>query len=356
MDADYSLYLVTDPSPHLLKGRNIVEVVEAAIRGGVTVVQLREKTADAADIVTVGKRLHVVTTKHGVPLIVNDCIDVALAIGADGEHLGQEDLDIPTARKILGEYAVFGVSVASEAEAEAAVKNGASYLGIGAVYKSPTKEDSKHVLGPEGLKRILAFLTDKQCGRTPTVGIGGIKASNAYGVMWHASHKDQGLSGVAVVSAIKGPADPESAASELRESVQGTLDARDEYRPKPTEPHDLSTTLGQISPIVQSIGQQTPLSHNMTNLVIQNLAANVALAVLSWPATATKRSTLQKSGRPLSSSTWVVATQAAWRIMSWRLRRTTIVGNPFSWTRSAPRPRKRASKPCARYWARDASP
>ena len=279
---DLALYLVTDSSPHLLKGRGLVDVVEAAIRGGVTVVQLREKTAETADIVKLGKRLHAVTQKYGIPLLVNDRVDVAVAIGAEGVHLGQDDLDYGTARRILGKDAIIGATVSS-LEVAAAVDPGVNYLGIGTVYATPTKEDSKAILGTAGVKKILHGL-DRQDARFKKVVIGGINASNVRRVYSDTADRNLGIDGVAVVSTIMGADDPEKAAAELvhiTKRIQqdfGDHDALSSTMAKVQE-----ELLQRVSSIVQDVVERTPLSHNMTNLVVQNFAANVALAVGGSP-------------------------------------------------------------------------
>lgn len=135
---DYSLYLVTDSTPAILGDRDIVKVVEAALQGGVTIVQYRDKTSDTGDLISIAKKLHAVTQKHGIPLLINDRIDVALAVGCEGVHIGQDDIDLPTARKQLGPNAIIGVTASSIDEALAACKDGADYLGVGTMFATPT--------------------------------------------------------------------------------------------------------------------------------------------------------------------------------------------------------------------------
>lgn len=135
---DYSLYLVTDSTAAILGDRRLDEVVEAALRGGVGVVQLRDKTSDTAALVATARRLHAVTRRHGVPLLVNDRVDVALAAGCEGVHVGQDDMDLSLARRLLGPDAIIGVTVGTVDEALRACEGGADYLGIGTVYATPT--------------------------------------------------------------------------------------------------------------------------------------------------------------------------------------------------------------------------
>ena len=151
---DYSLYLVTDSTPPILGGRDLVEVVEAAIEGGVTIVQYRDKVSDTALLVSTARKLHAVTRKSNIPLLINDRVDVALAVGCEGVHIGQDDLglccsqplafiadlhtDLSSARKLLGDRAIIGVTVSTIDEARKACSEGANYLGIGTVFGTPT--------------------------------------------------------------------------------------------------------------------------------------------------------------------------------------------------------------------------
>ena len=137
---DLSLYLVTDSTPAILGSANLFHVVEEAIKGGVTMVQYRDKHADTAVMITTALKLHRVTLKHRIPLLINDRVDVALASGAEGVHIGQDDMHISDARKILGDHAIIGVTCCNMKEAENAFQHGADYLGIGTMFPTPTKE------------------------------------------------------------------------------------------------------------------------------------------------------------------------------------------------------------------------
>jgi len=138
MAPDLSLYLVTDSTKAILGDRDLFQVVEDAIRGGVTIVQYRDKEADTGLLIANGKKLHAITQQYSVPLLINDRVDVALAVGADGVHLGQDDMDLKTARKLMGHSAIIGISANSVQEARDAVEEGADYLGIGAMFATPT--------------------------------------------------------------------------------------------------------------------------------------------------------------------------------------------------------------------------
>lgn len=281
MAVDYSLYLVTDSTQAILGDKDLASVVEAAIEGGVTVVQYRDKKSETADLIRMGKRLRAITKKHNVPLLINDHVGVAQAIGADGVHLGQEDMDLGTARRILGPDAIIGITANNLSEALVAASEGASYLGIGTVYATPTKENTKSIIGFAGVKDILHHLSRSTTNiKIPTVAIGGLNASNVERVMFQSKSLTKGLDGVAVVSAIMAAQDPKAAASRLKSLVDKVLTS---MSPKACENQTVETLLSQIPHIVKELGLQSPLCHNMTNLVVQNFAANVALCIGASP-------------------------------------------------------------------------
>lgn len=199
-NADFTLYLVTDR--RWLGERTLCDSVEEAILGGVTFVQLREKEISSKEYLELAQRVKEVTDRHGIPLIINDRIDIALAIDADGVHLGPEDLPVPLARKLLGDGKIIGSSAASVDEALLFQAQGADYLGVGAVFPTSTKRGTEKV-GLEDLRGI------KSAVHIPVVAIGGIKVENAKSVM------ETGVDGVAVVSAIMDQADIREAARRL---------------------------------------------------------------------------------------------------------------------------------------------
>jgi len=200
-------YLVTQRSASA--GRETERVVAAALDGGVDVVQLREKGLDARTRYRMGRRLRELTAARDTALIVNDRVDLAAAVDADGVHLGQSDLPVEVAREQLGPDAVVGCSTSTVAEAEDAVTAGADYLGVGAVYGTSSKDvaDGKDGIGTERV-RAIADAVD-----VPVIGIGGVDASNAAAVA------EAGATGVAVISAITAAADPTAAAAALSEAV-----------------------------------------------------------------------------------------------------------------------------------------
>ena len=279
MHVDYSLYLVTDSTPAILGDKDLVSIVEAAIKGGVTIVQYRDKTSDTADLIRVASQLHEVTQRHHVPLLINDRLDIAQAIGAEGVHIGQEDIDLKTARRLLGPDAVIGVTASSVPEALAAAQDGASYLGVGTVYATPTKKNSKSIIGTAGVKEILQKLS-VDFADLPIVAIGGINAANVQRVIYQSASLAKGLSGVAIVSAIVAAANPLQASKGLRQvidTVPLTLS------PEAAGNTDVKQLLPKVSDVVKKLGHTGPLCHNMTNLVVQNFAANVAICIGASP-------------------------------------------------------------------------
>lgn len=206
---DYSLYLVTDRD--LMSTPTIEEAVELAVRGGCTVVQLREKTTASREFYDYAVRVKRITDRCGVPLIINDRVDIALAVDAAGVHVGQSDLPAPVVRDLVGPDKILGVSASTFEEAIAAAQEGADYLGVGAMFATDTKSEA--VLTPmEDLRRIRAAV------RIPLVVIGGI------GMATLPQFRATGIDGLAVVSAILAQPDIERAARELGQAF-ARLDA-----------------------------------------------------------------------------------------------------------------------------------
>jgi thiamine-phosphate pyrophosphorylase len=195
----YQLCLVTDRS--LANGRSLAGIVAAAVKGGVTMVQLRDKTASTRAFIEDARALKALLAPPRVPLLVNDRIDVALAAGADGAHVGQADMPVALVRKLLGPKAIVGLSITQSAEARAEDIEFADYLGVGPIFPQLTKPDAAPTLGLEGLAEIRR-ITSK-----PIVAIGGVTAANVRAV------RSAGADGVAVVSAIMGAQDPTAAAA-----------------------------------------------------------------------------------------------------------------------------------------------
>jgi len=197
---DYTLYLVTDRE--LMVADSIEESVERAVLGGCTVVQLREKIVDSCEFYEMAVRIRDITTKLGVPLIINDRVDIALAVNADGVHVGQGDLPYNVVRRLVGTDKIIGVSASNLNEAIIAVESGADYLGVGAMFATDTKTDA-NLTSMDELRKI------REKVNIPIVVIGGINKKTI------PLFKDTGIEGIAVVSAIVSQKDETAAAREL---------------------------------------------------------------------------------------------------------------------------------------------
>ncbi len=206
MNFDYTLYLVTDRQ--LMSCDSLTEAVEQAILGGCTMIQLREKELSSLEFYNQAVAVKQVTDKYHIPLIINDRIDIAMAVQATGVHIGQHDLPAAAVRKIIGENMLLGVSASSIAEAIQAQQDGADYLGVGAMFPTGTKTDADSV-SMEELQKIRTAVS------LPIVVIGGINKGNA------GRFKPMGIDGLAVVSAIIAQSDIKAAAAELKDLFCG---------------------------------------------------------------------------------------------------------------------------------------
>ena len=213
---DYSLYLVTDRP--LCLGKELVDVVKAAVAGGVTMVQLREKEASTREFLAVGMEIKKIHAKKAVPLIINDRVDIALALEAEGVHLGNNDMSYEKARKILGKNSIIGLSAENVKDAVRASRLGADYIGVSPVYTTPTKPELETGLGLEGLREIRGVT------RLPLIAIGGINAANCREAI------ESGADGVAVVSAVCSAADPGSIARAILSEIRIGEIKRDEIK------------------------------------------------------------------------------------------------------------------------------
>ncbi|MBO6123232.1 MAG: thiamine phosphate synthase [Methanobrevibacter sp.] len=196
---DLSLYLVTDKSDDV---ERFLKTIEESIQGGVSVVQIREKTADTLDFYNLALKVKEITTKYNVPLIINDRVDVALAIDADGVHVGQSDMPCDVTRKLVGDDKIVGVSAATIEEAQKAERDGADYIGTGAVFPTATKDDAPSITKKE-LKEVVDSIN------LPVVAIGGINLDNA------SELTDTGIAGLSVVSAIMSSDNPKESSKKL---------------------------------------------------------------------------------------------------------------------------------------------
>lgn len=203
---DLTLYVITDRNLSL--GRSHMEVVTKALEGGASVIQLREKGVSDKEFYLEGLKIKSLVSSYGRLFLVNDRVDIALALDADGVHLGQEDLPLPVARGILGQGKIMGMSVRSVEEAKRAAQEGADYLAVSGVFPTETKRDMREALGLEGVSRI------REAVDLPLVGIGGIKSHNAGEVI------RAGADGIAVVTAVTMAPDIVGACRELLDVIE----------------------------------------------------------------------------------------------------------------------------------------
>ncbi|WP_070963813.1 thiamine phosphate synthase [Vibrio sonorensis] len=204
MSNPYQLYLVTDENQSV---ETLVNVVKAAVAGGVTMVQVREKHGDIRSFIDRAAAVKKALKGTSVPLIINDRVDVALAVDADGVHLGQSDMPVITARELLGRDKLLGLSIENEQQLEQAESLPIDYIGLSAIFATPTKTDTVRHWGLNGLAWAL------QRSSYPVVAIGGINQSNITGV------SRTGVHGIALVSAICHADDPEQAARQIKNQL-----------------------------------------------------------------------------------------------------------------------------------------
>lgn len=203
---DWRLCFIADSEA--AAGRDILGLISEAVEGGATLIQLRGKMWSTREFLEIGVKVRKMLETKNVPLIINDRVDIALGCRAAGAHLGQEDMPLPCARKILGKTKLIGISVNSPEEAIAAEKEGADYVGVGPVFATSSKVDLQPLLGLEGLKKIRVKV------KIPILAIGGITVANAGQVI------SAGADGVAVISAIAASTNPRQAANKLIESIE----------------------------------------------------------------------------------------------------------------------------------------
>lgn len=206
---DLSLYLVTDKNLTFLP--NQYETIEEAVKGGVTVVQLREKNLSTKQFVEEAIKIKNILQKYNVPLVINDRLDVCLACDADGIHIGQDDMPYEIARKLLPKGKIIGLSVETFEQADEANSLDVDYIAISPVFSTPTKTDTKQPFGIEGIRKV------RQISKHKIVSIGGINLSNAEEII------KAGSDGIAVVSAIVSNYEPQNAAKELLLKVKNSL-------------------------------------------------------------------------------------------------------------------------------------
>ncbi len=262
------VYLVTDDTQ---EDEQIIKTVEQSLRGGVRCVQLRDKHRCIRELYRLAARLRALTSRMGAGLIINDRIDLALAVAADGVHIGQDDMPPRDARRLLGAQRVLGVSADSPERARRAVAEGADYLGVGHVFGSISKEKSDPPIGIEGLRAVC------ETARVPVVAIGAISTGNATSAI------ESGASSVAVISALSRADNPENTARELSSNVRDAYERRKSaqrrLRPLPPQPARAGSAL-------ETLRNQRPLIQMITNYVVMNDTATAVRLLGALPVMA----------------------------------------------------------------------
>jgi thiamine-phosphate pyrophosphorylase len=217
MKVDLRLNAIVDPER--ANGRSLVELTRLVVAGGATLIQLRDKHGATRQMIETARAIKAALAGTGVPLVVNDRVDVALVAEADGVHVGQDDMRVEDARRLLGPGAIIGLSIKSVALANAAPIEQLDYVGVGGVYATTSKDNPDPPIGTAGLRDVVAAFRARQRD-LPICGIAGIDAGNAAPVI------AAGADGVAVISALSMQADPQAAARDLRGVVDAALKAR----------------------------------------------------------------------------------------------------------------------------------
>ncbi|KAG0214941.1 hypothetical protein BGX28_001147 [Mortierella sp. GBA30] len=278
---DYSLYLVTDSGLNH-PSRTLVQSVEDSILGGVTLVQLREKELDTEAFIVLARKVQAVTKKYNVPLLINDNIDVALAIDAEGAHVGQDDISCIEARRLLGPNKILGISTGTPEEAKKALIDGADYIGIGTCFMTQTKSP-KRTLGPIGVRTILEAIPAN--APLKTVVIGGIKHDNTRRVITHsAGENGRILDGISVVTGIVGAADAKKASEQLLQEYRAGYNiASQRMQGKQVAPTAIEDVLKSFPQLLTTLREKSPLTHHISNYVVMNDTANATLALGGSP-------------------------------------------------------------------------
>jgi thiamine-phosphate pyrophosphorylase len=214
MTVDLRLYALVDPEH--AGGHALADLARLVVEGGATLVQLRDKRSETRRMIEHARAVKAALAPFNVPLLINDRVDVALACGADGVHVGQDDMAVDDARRLLGRHAIIGLSIKTVAQAEAAPIDLLDYVGVGGVFATSSKDNTSAPIGPAGLARI-ADIFRRRAPKFPLCGIAGIDASNAGDTI------AAGAAGVAVISALSLARDPRAAARELRGIVDTAI-------------------------------------------------------------------------------------------------------------------------------------
>ncbi|KAI0745504.1 Hydroxyethylthiazole kinase [Earliella scabrosa] len=281
---DYSLYLVTGREL-LPEGKDYLASLEESIRGGVTLVQVREKNADTGEFLRIAQASKEICRKYNVPILINDRIDIALAVGADGVHIGQTDMPVEIARKLLPSNAIIGMTCNSVEHVKKAVEDGVDYVGLGAVWATQTKKLTSPIVGVRGLGALLDALEESD---VKAVAIAGIKSTNALHCLHGAiSVSGRSLDGLAVVSDIVASRDPYNAAKRIATIVQAfkanPFTCFSTFPPSYT-PDSIKRGVGEV---LLAVRQFSPLVHQITNNVVTTQSANATIALGASPIMAT---------------------------------------------------------------------
>ncbi|KAI9067159.1 Hydroxyethylthiazole kinase [Trametes sanguinea] len=282
---DYSLYLVTGREL-LPEGKSYLESLEESLQGGVTLVQIREKNADTGEFLQIARDSKKICRKYNVPILINDRIDIALAMGADGVHIGQTDMPVELARKLLPPNAIIGMTCNTVEHVKKAIQDGVDYVGLGPVWSTQTKKVAHPVVGVRGIGELLEAL---EGSNVKAVAIAGIKSTNVLHCL-HGSVSPSGrsLDGVAVVSDIVASTDPLNAAKRLSTKIKAFYST-----PSPPvfslspSPYSADTLKQSVGRLLSAIKEYSPLVHQITNNVVTTQSANATLALGASPIMAT---------------------------------------------------------------------
>ncbi|KDQ21517.1 hypothetical protein BOTBODRAFT_25958 [Botryobasidium botryosum FD-172 SS1] len=286
---DLSLYLVTGREL-LPPNKDYYESLEEALQGGVTVVQVREKTADTGEFLDIASKTSSICAKYGVPLIINDRVDIALAVNAAGVHIGQSDMPVSVTRRLLPSDCIIGKSVSDVEEAKVALEEGVDYVGIGAIWATTSKKLVRPVVGVRGVGEILEVFLGSDI---KTVGIGGLKSTTVLRTLHGATTPcgTRTLDGVAVVSDIVASPNPRGSAELLSKLIRAFYS-----RPSPNFAFPFSAAhqsyteddiKSRAAGLLKTLKAIKPLVHQITNTVVATQSANITLALGASPIMAT---------------------------------------------------------------------
>ncbi|KAI0727988.1 Hydroxyethylthiazole kinase family-domain-containing protein [Fomitopsis betulina] len=281
---DHSLYLVTGREL-LPSEKDYYESLEESLQGGVTLVQIREKTTETAEFLEIARRSKEICHKYKVPILINDRLDIALAMGADGVHIGQTDMPIAVARRLLPANTIIGVTCNTPEHVRQAVKDGADYVGIGPAWTTQTKKNLCAIVGVRGLGNMMKELDGTQ---VKAVAIGGIKSTNALHCL-HGSVSETGhaLDGLAVVSDIVASLEPKAAAGRLASIIRAFKQASPSTFSFPDALYTPEKVKERVASLIPAVRKHSPLVQQITNTVVMTQSANATLALGASPIMAT---------------------------------------------------------------------